>query len=76
MAVATETTKEPSGGEQFNLLQYLAEVRTELQRAEWPNRQELIRLTQVVLTLIAIVALYCGGLDAILGLLTNKLFAR
>ena len=76
MAVATETTKEPTSGGQFNLLQYLSEVRTELQRSEWPNRQELIRLTQVVLTLIAVVALYCGGLDGLLGLITNKLFAR
>jgi preprotein translocase SecE subunit len=63
----------PSAG---GLMEYLRGVRTELKKAEWPTRAELIRLTQVVLVLITIVAIYCGGLDFLLGLVTNKLFGH
>jgi preprotein translocase SecE subunit len=55
---------------------YLQGVRSELKKAEWPSRAELIRLTQVVLILIAIVALFCGGLDAILSLVTDRIFVK
>ena len=61
-----------SGG--FDIVEYLRGVRSELKKAEWPSRPELIRLTQVVLILIAVVALFCGTLDFLLGLITNKLF--
>lgn len=73
MATDTVTT---NADERFNLGRYLSEVQVELKKAEWPTRAELIRLTQVVLTLIFIVAIYCGGLDALLGLITNRLFNR
>lgn len=55
-------------------IQYLRDVNAELKKAEWPTRAELIRLTQVVLILIAVVAAYCGSLDAILSLISGKLF--
>jgi preprotein translocase SecE subunit len=58
------------------LIQYLKDVRVELKKAEWPTRDQLIKLTQVVLVLIAVVAIYCGGLDGLLGLVTNRLFNR
>lgn len=58
------------------LVEYLRGVRSELKKAEWPSRAELIRLTQVVLILITIVAVFCGGLDGLLGLITNRLFNR
>jgi len=73
--MATDTVTSDAD-ERFNLGRYLSEVQVELKKAEWPTRAELIRLTQVVLTLIFIVAVYCGGLDAILGLVTNRLFQR
>ncbi len=76
MAETTDTIKEPDTDQRFNVAQYLSEVRVELMKAEWPTRAELIRLTQVVLTLIAIVAAYCGSLDAVLTLITNKLFTH
>jgi preprotein translocase, SecE subunit, bacterial len=69
---AAAAAKQPGGG----VVQYLREVRGELKKSEWPSREQLIRLTQVVLTLIVIVAIYCGGLDALLGLVTNRLFNR
>ena len=74
--MATETAVADAPKEGFNLGRYLSEVQTELKKAEWPTRAELIRLTQVVLTLIFIVAIYCGGLDGLLGLVTNRLFNR
>lgn len=57
-------------------VEYLKGVREELKKAVWPTREELIRLTQIVLLLIAIVALYCGALDAVLGVLTSRLFGK
>lgn len=65
-----------SGFSLAGVVQYLKEVREELKKAVWPTREELIRMTQVVLFLIAVTALYCGGLDAILGLVTTRLFQR
>jgi preprotein translocase SecE subunit len=59
-------------------LEFLKGVREELKspRTVWPTRAELIQLTQVVLALIAAVAIYCGGLDYLLGLITSKLIHR
>ena len=70
-SVAADAAQSLSG-----LSGYLQGVRSELKKAEWPSRPELIRLTQVVLLLIAIVALYCGGLDAILSQITDRIFVR
>jgi preprotein translocase SecE subunit len=53
--------------------EYLQGVREELRKAQWPTRAELIRLTQVVLAVIAVVAAFVGGLDAILSWLTRKI---
>jgi preprotein translocase SecE subunit len=55
------------------LAEYLRGVREELRKATWPTRAELIRLTQVVLVVIAIVALYVGTLDAVLTWITTGL---
>ena len=63
----------PSAG---GVVQYVREVGAELKKAEWPSRAELIRLTQIVLILITIVAVYCGSLDAILSFFSDKLFTR
>jgi preprotein translocase subunit SecE len=65
-----------TGGGFEGLGEYLQGVRTELKKAEWPSRAELIRLTQVVLILITVVAIYCGSLDFLLGLITNRLFGH
>lgn len=52
--------------------EYLRGVREELRKATWPTRPELIRLTQVVLAVIAIVAVYVGALDAVLSWITSR----
>ncbi len=52
--------------------EYLRGVREELRKAEWPTRPELIRLTQVVLAVIFVVALYVGALDRGLSWVTTR----
>ncbi|MCL5434915.1 MAG: preprotein translocase subunit SecE [Patescibacteria group bacterium] len=45
---------------------FLKEVNEELKKVVWPTRNEVIRLTTVVLIVSLIVGLYLGGLDFIL----------
>ncbi|GAB4463740.1 MAG: hypothetical protein OHK0029_32890 [Armatimonadaceae bacterium] len=75
MSTKTETAKSGEAAAS-NAQEFFKGVMHELRLAEWPKREELIRLTQVVLTLIAIVAIYCGGLDFILSLITSRLLGR
>ena len=53
-------------------IEYLRGVREELQKAKWPDRAELIRLTQIVLLVMLVVAAYVGGLDALLSWMTTR----
>jgi preprotein translocase subunit SecE len=47
------------------VLTYFSEIRNELSRVTWPKRNEVIKLTLIVLLVSAIVGLYVGGLDYI-----------
>jgi preprotein translocase subunit SecE len=42
---------------------FLREVRDELKKVVWPSKQEVIRLTLVVIVVSLIVGLFLGGLD-------------
>jgi preprotein translocase subunit SecE len=42
---------------------FLRETRDELKKVVWPSRQEIIRLTVVVITISLIVGIFLGGLD-------------
>jgi len=46
-------------------VQYLQEVRSELEKVVWPKREEVTKLTAVVFAVSAIVAAYLGGLDLV-----------
>ena len=46
---------------------YLGEVRTELRKATWPSKQELIAQTQVVLGLLVVIGIYIFTWDSLLG---------
>jgi preprotein translocase subunit SecE len=44
---------------------FLRETRDELKKVVWPSRQEIIRLTAVVIAVSLLVGLFLGGLDFI-----------
>jgi len=45
------------------LLEFIREVKVELASVKWPNRQETLRLTMMVVVVSIFVGLYIGGLD-------------
>lgn len=57
-------------------VQFIREVVTELKKVTWPTREETVKLTAVVIAISLIVAVFIGGLDAILVKVTTLLFKR
>lgn len=53
---------------------YIGEVTTELKKVTWPNRAQLVQATAVVLIFVAIVAIYLGLIDALMGALVDVVF--
>ena len=45
---------------------FLKETRDELKKVVWPTRDEVIRLTSVVIIVSLIVGIFLGGIDYIL----------
>jgi len=54
--------------------QFLAEVWGELQKAEWPTRQEGMRLTGIVIAISIAVGLVLGGIDFLFSILARTAF--
>jgi preprotein translocase subunit SecE len=46
-----------------NVQRFFQETIGELRKVSWPSRQEAIRLTQIVIIVILLMALVLGGLD-------------
>ena len=44
---------------------FLREVRIELTKVSWPNRQEVVASTVVVLVAVGFFALFIGGIDLV-----------
>jgi preprotein translocase subunit SecE len=44
-------------------LVFLTEVRTELEKVSWPTRAQVTKMTVIVVSVSALVALFVGGLD-------------
>lgn len=55
---------------------FLREVRTELLKVIWPTRQEVIKLTFIVLAVSLGLGLYIGGLDFVFTKVTDILVKR
>jgi len=53
-----------------NIIGFLIEVKEELRKVTWPNREKTIRYTILVMIVTAVVGLFLGGLDYILTALT------
>jgi len=45
---------------------FLKEVKIELSKVSWSNRQELMEATWIVIVITSILALFIGGVDLIL----------
>lgn len=52
---------------------FLKEVQEELKKVVWPTREEVIRLTLVVIIISLIVGLFLGGIDIMLTKITEIL---
>ena len=56
----------------INPIVYLKESKAEFDKVIWPNRQETLRLTLVVLFISLVVGAYIVGLDAIFTTIVEK----
>jgi len=45
---------------------FLQQTYDELRKVIWPSRDEIVRLTLVVITISVIIGLYIGGIDYLL----------
>jgi preprotein translocase subunit SecE len=45
------------------VVSFFSEVRGELSKVVWPKREEVVKLTIIVLLVSAAVGIYVGGLD-------------
>jgi len=52
---------------------FLRESRAELRKVTWPNRQELVTYTAVVIVTTAIVAIFLGVIDLVVSQLLGLL---
>ncbi len=50
---------------QLNPVKFFGEVKAELLKVTWPSKNEVIRLTAVVIIISLIVGAFLGGLDFI-----------
>jgi preprotein translocase subunit SecE len=55
---------------------FFKEVRDELKKVVWPSRQEVIRLTSVVIIVSLGVGLFLGGVDLLLTKIVQLIVAR
>jgi len=55
---------------------YLSEVRLELAKVTWPKRDEVVKLTLIVLAISVIVGLYVGALDFVFTKLLSIFIVR
>ena len=50
-----------------NIQRFILETTGELKKVSWPSREEAIRLTEIVIVVIFIMAAVLGGLDWVYG---------
>lgn len=54
-------------------LTFVQQTYDELKRVVWPTREQLFRLTFVVIAISVVVGIYIGGIDFVLTKLTQEL---
>lgn len=55
----------------MNVINFLKEVREELDKVVWPTREQTLRYTILVIMVAVAVGLFLGGLDYILTILQS-----
>ena len=55
---------------------FLKEVRSELKKVSWPNRDQVIKLTIVVIAVSLALGIYIGGLDLIFTKITDLILVK
>ena len=55
---------------------FLKEVKSELAKVSWPSRNQVIKLTVVVIIVSFVVGVYIGGFDLIFTKLTDLLLIK
>ncbi len=58
----------------MKIIDFLSEVRVELEKVVWPTRDQTIRLTLIVISITVMVAFFVGGIDYILTNLNSYLY--
>jgi len=53
----------PSAMGRVNPVTFMQEVISELRKSIWPSREDVARLTGIVIALAAVVGVFLGGLD-------------
>jgi len=53
--------------------EFVRGVVAEFRKVTWPNRQELINSTVVVITVTVVVALFLGGVDIVLARIVERI---
>lgn len=72
MAIPTPMMPDFKGGPVI----FLKEVKGELAKVVWPSRDEVIKLTMVVIAVSTAIGLYIGGLDMVFTKVTDILVGR
>lgn len=57
-------------------IDFLREVRVELEKVVWPSRYQTIRLTIMVIVVTIVVGFFLGGFDYLLTQLTQMLLGK
>ena len=71
LAEAQRRAQSMTKGAQVSPAQFFEEAWVELKKTSWPNQDTLIKSTTVVLALVVAVAVWVGGLDALLTAFTT-----
>ena len=54
---------------------FLTDVRVELKKVTWPNRQDTLSSTAVVIVVVFIISFYLGFIDILLSRMVTALFS-
>jgi preprotein translocase subunit SecE len=60
----------------FKIQRYFQETISELRKVSWPTRKEAIRLTEIVIIVIFVMAIFLGGLDYLYSKIFGLILAR